>query len=295
VISLADAIKSTGVPIPKGVLYAPGGWGKTTLAAGMPSPVFLWSEQGRGGLQGLNSLSPHVDRELPPEQWDLTLHSWSELLESINALADTGAHDYKTVVIDTLDVFLELGEQHVCQQQGVANLEDLEWGAGMKTHMPMLLRDLLTARLDVLRNRGMAVMVLVHDNVARMAPPNGKPYNKYSLQMPLRLADMTHDWGDFVFRGDFVAHEVSDGKHFGQDQTRMTGTGQRYILTEERPFAKAKNRYGMAPEILIPHPTEGSGWSAITAAIQQGIQGGPPANQQPAPPAETKNEASEED
>lgn len=68
------------------IIYGPEGVGKSTLAAGLPAPVLLDTEQG----------SSHIDVAR------LDCRSYEDVLNAIESLR-TEPHDFKTVIIDSID------------------------------------------------------------------------------------------------------------------------------------------------------------------------------------------------
>ena len=84
-ISLETLQRSNLMPA-RILIYGVQGIGKTTLAANMPNPVFLASEDGLGGLVDI----PH---------WDIESHQ--DVIDGIKTLI-TEEHDFKTVVLDTV-------------------------------------------------------------------------------------------------------------------------------------------------------------------------------------------------
>jgi hypothetical protein len=96
------------------VIFGPEGIGKSTLAAQFPAPVFLDTE---GGTHHLD-----VARLPAPKSWD-------DVTRAITAPA-TEAHDFKTLVIDTIDWLEKLLVDYVCKQANKASIEDFGYGKG---------------------------------------------------------------------------------------------------------------------------------------------------------------------
>jgi hypothetical protein len=91
--------------------------GKSTFAASFPGALFLPCEP------GLNDLEHY---QIPDEG---IIESWDELLQAA-ALIAKGGHDYKTVIVDTVDEAYRMCAEHVCQQRGVEYTGDLPRGKG---------------------------------------------------------------------------------------------------------------------------------------------------------------------
>ena len=87
-MSLLAKIVRTGVhrrPL-RITLYGPEGVGKTSFAAGAPHPVFLTNEDG-GALLDIPAI---------------VVDTWGKVRDALTAL-QREKHDYRTVVLDTVD------------------------------------------------------------------------------------------------------------------------------------------------------------------------------------------------
>lgn len=95
------------------LLYGPTKAGKSTFASHAESAIFLATEP------GLNAL----------EVFKVDITSWPQFLATCAELAK-GEHDFKTVVIDTIDNAHELCLAHVCGELGISHPADLDYGKG---------------------------------------------------------------------------------------------------------------------------------------------------------------------
>ena len=87
-MSLLDNVSKGKIKKPiLAVVYGPDGVGKSTFAASAPHPIFLGTEDGTSHLD--------VTRFPTPQNFEDVFRAIKELSES--------KHDYKTLVIDTLD------------------------------------------------------------------------------------------------------------------------------------------------------------------------------------------------
>ena len=94
-MSLLNTIVTGRKKLPLNImLYGVHGIGKTTLATQTPSPIFIGSEE-----------NDEIEAARFPK-----VESWGMLKEQLKALA-TEKHDFKTVVIDSLDML-----QQVCEK-----------------------------------------------------------------------------------------------------------------------------------------------------------------------------------
>src|SRR5690606_20560338 len=112
---------------------------------------------------------------LPPWQ------SWTDVLDSIEYLTEH-EHQYKTLVIDTLNSTEKLCHAHVCQREYAG-----DWGkkgfANYNQGYDVSLNEwaLLLNALDRLREkRRMGIICLCHTRIKTFKNPEGTDYDRYS-------------------------------------------------------------------------------------------------------------------
>jgi len=88
--------------------------GKSTFCSQIPGALFAPTEE------GLNYLE--VNR-VP------LITKWSEILY-LGQLLSKEPHDFKTVVVDTVDQLYQRAEEYICQVEGVKKVADIPMGAG---------------------------------------------------------------------------------------------------------------------------------------------------------------------
>lgn len=234
---------------PKIVIYGVGGIGKTTFAAGAPRPIFLFTEEGQGSLD--------VAR-FEPRKNDPVLQTWEEVIGCCQAL-HTEAHDYQTVVIDTLDFLEPLLWRFTSAKHAMADIEAFGFGKGYGYAVDEA--RVLMAWLDALRNdRNMAIILICHSETKKFNAPDHESYDKYKMRLQDRLAAYVHDWSDVLLFANYKIHVVKDKEAFNKERKRGVGAGERIMYAEERPAYGAKNRYGLPPELPLS-------WAAFQGAI----------------------------
>ena len=130
------------------VLYGPEGVGKSTLAAAFPAPVFLDTEGGTSHMD--------VTRFDKPA-------SWQSVTEAVKQLQSED-HDFKTLVVDTMDWAERLLADYICRSQHKTGLEDFGYGKGY-VYLAEAVSKFLTT-LDALRmTRGMNVLLVAHSTI----------------------------------------------------------------------------------------------------------------------------------
>ena len=213
------------------LLYGTHGIGKSTWAAKSPAPLFLQTEE------GLDDLG--VDRT--PLLKDLgAVNAWiSDLL--------TTKHQYRTVVIDTLDWLERLIFAAVCQAQSKKSIEEIGYAKGYTfalTHWEYLLNS-----LGHLRDKGMAVILLSHARIVKVEPPDADTYTRYEPDLDKRVGPMLMEWSDEVFFATYQINTIARDEGFNRDRTRAIGTGERVFYTREMPTYQAKRRI-VLPDML---------------------------------------------
>jgi hypothetical protein len=199
-----------------------------------PNPIFIQTED---GLDDIDCAS------LP------MAHSFHEVMTSIGELY-TEPHEYKTVVIDSLDFLERLIWEHTCQDRGKESIEDFGYGKGYVyavDHWKQLL-----VGLDALRNdRNMMIILIAHAKIERFENPETEPYDRYSPKLHKHASALIQEWADEVLFMNYKVHTTTSEEGFGKKRTKAIGVGERIIRTTERPSHLAKNRLGLPDELPL--------------------------------------------
>jgi len=233
---------------PRIVIYGVPGIGKTTWAAAAPNPVFIPVEDGFGELD--------VQAFPKPE-------SYAQVLECVGALA-TGEHDYRTVVVDSLDKLEPLLWADVCERNGKKSIEEFGYGKGYALAAAEW-RNLLGG-FDALRARGMTVILTAHSTVARIEPPETDPYDRYQLRLHKTAEATVCDWADAILFANYKVTTVSSGGQ-GSERRRGVSDGSRVLHTTERAAWRAKNRYRLPDQLPLSWPAFEQAMTKTPAAV----------------------------
>lgn len=242
-ISLASLRKVTATEPPRILLYGVVKIGKTTLAAEFPEPVFLQIEEGTPGDLEITSFGK--------------LKTFEDVMDAFGALYQE-EHDFKTVVIDSLDMLEPLVWAETCKRNGWKSIEDPGYGKGY-VEAENVWRDYVEA-VNALRERGMTTVQIAHSETVRFEPPGMEPYNRYHIKLHKRAAALVSQEADVIA---FVNYDVNIKKTdvgFNKKATHAEGGGLRIIHLEERPAFIAGNRYGMPAKITY---RRGQGYSEL--------------------------------
>lgn len=200
---------------PRIVFYGPPKVGKSTFASESPAPVFVGTEDG-------------VDN-IPVPQYPRAT-SWPELLENVREIANE-KHEYKSIVIDTLNGAAELASQHVCQKvfagdwgpKGFAS-----FGQGWAATSEEMRQ--LQSILDACRARGMYVILLAHTGLTTVRNPIQGEYSKFAPDVDRRVWARFQGWADMILRADFdytviTRREGTKGQAIGTSQRVIFAVG----------------------------------------------------------------------
>jgi hypothetical protein len=241
---------------PRLCLMAVEGYGKSTIGAFAPKPAILMSQGETGYLTLLSGgrvpAAPAV--ELP---------TWEDLLSVLDDIA--AGDDVQTLVLDAIDGFERMCQQHVCDRDFSGNWGDkgfANYQRGYEITMGEWLK--LLVRLDEIRTRkNIAVLLLSHCKGKPFKNPLGPDYDRYVANMHEKTWDVTRKWTDAVFFGNFVS--VIE-KEKGQSRLKGKGGDSRVLYTARTDGYDAKNRYGMEHVLDIPDDYT-KGWSTLWAAL----------------------------
>lgn len=243
------------------LFYGPEGVGKSSLAADTDAPIFFDVE---GGADNLD-VARYTFRDGERSHVPLDL---GEVLAGLDDVA-TANHDYRTLVIDSLDVLEALLQKEVCRRRTAENskgekfesVEDFGYGRGYQ-----LVADefrLVLRKLDKIRARGMSVVLIGHSTVKTFKNPEGPDYDRYFLRMHDKVAGAAKEWCDVV---GFIRFDEGARKEKG-DRERVRGfsTGQRLVALHRSAAWDAKTRLPLPNEITLENKNP---WTPFATAMR---------------------------
>lgn len=245
-------IKRTTMRAPRICVYGQHGIGKSSLGASTPSPLFIDVE---GGLEALGVEATERCRY------------FQDVLDAIEYLTKE-QHQYKSVVIDTLDWLEKLIYSDVCAQTGKSDIAEIGFGRG---YVAAELRwQKLFRALDELReSKNMITVLNCHARIVEFKDPERENYDTYTLDLysgkNVDTVNMVCEWVDILA---FLNYKVIAQKgEAANDKAKAKGTGQRYMFLKQKPSFLAKCRYSGFPDSL--EFVEGSGWGVLASEIKK--------------------------
>lgn len=227
------------------VLYGTEGVGKSTFASDAPSPIFLPFEDG----------SDHLDTARFPRAT-----SYGDVIDAIRVLTEE-AHDFKTLVIDTLDSLESIVWSRVTNTRAndsgkkVTSIEEYGFAKGY-IYAVDVWRDLL-AKLDELRvTRGINVVLIAHAALVTIKSPDTEDFQRFDLKLHHKSSALIREWSEHVL---FATTEAATKKI--NNRTKVVGLGDRVLHTASAPGWVAKTR-SSAPATL---PLS---WEAFVDAVE---------------------------
>ncbi len=218
------------------MLYGTHGIGKSTFGAMAEKPIFVPTED---GLADIDCESFPLARSL------------GEVMAALESLY-SGDHDYRTVVIDSLDWLERLIWGEVCADESVENIEKIGYAKGFAFAVDKW-RAVLGA-LDALRSdRGMTVVLIAHAKIEKFENPETVPYDRYSPRLHKLASALVQEWADEVLFATYKVHTIKVDEGFNKAKHNGVSTGERIIRTVERPAHVAKNRLGLPEEIPLDY------------------------------------------
>ena len=248
-VTFARPITTTGERV---TLYGSGGIGKTTLAAGAPSPVvFIDLDDSLGKLSRVGAV--------PADVMVAPVTTWADLRSTLNA--PDGWQDVRTIVIDTMTKAEELATAHVLdaipaeRDRKAERIEDYGYGKGYRHLYDVMLTLLSDLERHVAAGRN--VILVAHDTRARVPNPAGEDWLRYEPLLyqgdRVSIRERVRNWSDhLLYIGYDVA--VTDG--------RARGQGSRTIYTAEMPTHLAKSRT-LPPNPMVYRKGDTGLWAAM--------------------------------
>ena len=260
VAKLLDQITNGRSAAPRRLmLYGTHGVGKSTFASCAPEPVFIQTEDGLG--------------EIECNKFPLS----TTFAQAMQAMAElyTEKHEFRTVVVDSLDWLERLIWADVCHKRNVESVEDIGYSKGYVFALTQW-REFLEGLTALRNDRGMMIVLIAHARIERFENPETESYDRYVPRLHRLASQMIQEWCDEVFFASFRVLTRQSDEGFERKRNRGIGTGERILRTVERPSHVAKNRLNLTEEMPLEWSAYAqylTGKSAVTSQPGKGKGG----------------------
>jgi hypothetical protein len=217
----------------KMVVFGTDGVGKSTFASMAPSPIFIQTEDG----------AHNIDIPKFP-----MATKYSEVLDAIGALY-TEEHDFKTIVLDSVDFAEALIRRAVLEEQNIPSIESCGYGRGWVYVREKF--DEMLIGLDALWMKGYNIILIAHsDKVATDDPTVAERYDRFTLKLDKKNEPKLREWSDIVgfCNFDTIVRESKDGL---ATVKRAVSYGKRLLHLERSAAFDAKNRFGLPAKMPL--------------------------------------------
>jgi hypothetical protein len=257
---------------PRITIYGPEGFGKSTLAAHAPSPIWCDADDGTANLdvsryQFRDGLGGHVPQ------------TYEEINEMISDLT-VNEHPFKTLVLDTADRIESLMHKWQLERdskpgplnKGGSKLISMEsYGFGKGPIIALEEWRAFCSRLDRLRyTRGMMIIILAHQQIRLFKNPDGEDFDRYSLRIDPKAGGFLREWCEVTAFGAF---EDSAGKLQGERAAKGVSTGRRLLRFERTAAYDAKTRIALPAEVEVNAEDP---WGPFAEALREGSEADAP-------------------
>lgn len=235
---------------PRILLHADHGLGKSSLAAAAPDPIFIQTED---GLENIDTTAMPLCRD-----FDTMLLQLTQVYEE--------EHDFRTVVIDSLDWLETLILDHVCRIGNKKSISDFGYGAGYTNALEQFGR-VVKALTAIRETRNMAVILIAHSQIKTYQNPLGADYDRHQIKLREKNAELFLEWCDLVGFMHFQIFTSTKKDGFGET-VKATGGTARVLSCAPSAAYVSKNRYNITQDIELPDAQ--TGWQNLITAIKGG-------------------------
>ena len=207
---------------PRIILYGMEGIGKSTFGAGFPNPIFIQTEDGLGNIDCAR---------LP------LCTAYSDVLEQLVAV-QVEQHEYKTVVIDSLDWLERLIWDKVCNDAKVDNIESLGYGRGYVLALSQWRR--LLDVINRIHERGLIVLFTAHAVTEDYSDPEIANIKRFTPRLHKTARSLLSEYVDLILLAT---------RKYGAAKGEQNNP--RVVRTEASPVQVAKSRYAIPAELPL--------------------------------------------
>lgn len=154
--------------------------GKSTFGARMPKPLLLAFERGYNAIPGVIAQ-------------DIT--SWGEMKQVMRELKKPEVQEnFKSIVVDTIDIAADFAQKYVCNQLGIENIGDGGWTTNGWAKYKKEFEDVFRT----LAQLGFAIVFISHDKEKTIKPQNGTEYQQIGSSMQSSALSIIENMADII-------------------------------------------------------------------------------------------------
>ena len=207
---------------PRIIVYGEPKVGKSTFVSGAPAPIFADCEQGH----------EYLARSMGKNYKGVHINSYTDMIDLLLALNDQ-EHEYKTLVIDTIDWLEKIIHQHIIDSAGSnkdnrptgitdPNHNATSYGKGYEAAAVMVRR--LCEILDGLRRKKKLMIVLVaHSVVKKREEPGQEPYDRFIMKLHQKAESIWREWADMLIMARTEQVKTVSGKEMEPKRILILG------------------------------------------------------------------------
>lgn len=231
------------------VLHAEHGTGKTTFGTNAPNPIYIAGEE-----------IEEIDAAKFPK-----VKSFREFLDRLTFIRE-GDHQFKTLVIDTLDSIESLLWKDIIEEEGAKDMATAMGGYGRAynyaTQMMTAVRDEFL--VPIRENKKMNIILLSHSTKVKVEDPlTQSSYDRFELKLHknkqgLGAYTVFTDWVSIIAFAKFEVYKVTDKK---TQKDFAVGDGKRVMYLTPKPAYDAKNRFNLPDQMDLK-------WSDLASGVK---------------------------
>jgi hypothetical protein len=207
----------------KGIVYGDNGVGKTTLLASSKNPIIM-------DMEGNCS---HIEAPKCP------INTLDDFDDFLYALASQ-EHDYKTLVIDSIDSLEVLISGKIAQAHSP---QELSFGKSAAI-WARYIKDIVSRLENLSKQKGMSILFTAHWKVKAANNPMTEQYDRYDLRISEAMRTGFCNWVQFIV---LALKEVifEDRKEVGFGKKKAKNIERRVLYTRGDPTYYGKNVFNL--------------------------------------------------